>query len=92
MKADWRSRTGSHGSPGGTAPDGPSPSAVLTPPGGAHGELGPGGAGKGGMRGVGGEERGGEGREKKGGREGGAGVGWRREVKGERIGGEDILL
>ena len=48
MKADWRSRTGSHGSPGGTAPDGPSPSAVLTPPGGAHGELGPGGAGKGG--------------------------------------------
>ena len=48
MKVDWRSRTGSCGFQGGTAHGGPSLSAVLTPPGAAHGVLGPGGAGRGG--------------------------------------------
>ena len=55
MKVDWWSRTGSCGFQGGTAHGGPSPSAVLTPPGAAHGVLGPGGAGRG--------ERGGDQRE-----------------------------
>ena len=81
MKVDWRSRTGSCGFQGGTAHGGPSLSAALTPPGAAHGVLGPGGAGRGGRGGEGRKGRGGEegeGREGEG--RGGEGIKGRKEM------------